>query len=85
MCTNCHINFKCLCRRLFNVQEIQNKYDWIQIQLIQCVSVLWLLYPLYSWLEPLFCIGARRTLEHSDLYAHPREADSGKLLKFFNM
>ena len=37
-----------------------------------------------SWLEPLFCAGARHSLEHSDLYVHPSESDSRHLLDKFN-
>ena len=39
---------------------------------------------LYRWMEPLFCAGFCRELEHDDLYAHPSEADSEELLKRFN-
>ena len=39
---------------------------------------------LYRWLDGIFCIGRRRDLQQSDLYAHPSEADSEKLLKQFN-
>jgi len=38
----------------------------------------------HSWLDPLFWLGLRRSLEQTDLYAHPSEADSEKLLKKFN-
>ena len=38
----------------------------------------------YSWADPLFWLGLRRSLEQSDLYAHPSEVDSEKLLKRFN-
>lgn len=37
-----------------------------------------------SWVDPLFWIGCRRGLEQRDLYAHPREADSERLLTQFN-
>ena len=40
--------------------------------------------PSPSWVDPLFWIGCCRSLEQSDLYAHPSEADSEKLLKTFN-
>ena len=36
-----------------------------------------------SWMEPLFCVGFRRDLSEDDLYVHPSEADSEKLLKKF--
>ena len=38
----------------------------------------------HSWVDPLFWVGFRRTLNQSDLYAHPGEADSEKLLNRFN-
>ena len=38
----------------------------------------------YSWLEPLFFLGARREVGQDDLYAHPKEADSKQLLEKFN-
>ena len=37
-----------------------------------------------SWVEPLFCVGVRRSLEHSDLYATPSQSDSRHLLDKFN-
>ena len=37
-----------------------------------------------SWIESLFCIGVRRPLNHSDLFAHPPESDSRHLLNKFN-
>ena len=43
-----------------------------------------IMYIQYRWMEPLFCAGFCRELEHNDLYAHPSEADSEKLLKRFN-
>ncbi len=41
---------------------------------------------LHSWLDPLFWTGSckKGSLEQSDLYAHPGEADSEKLLNKFN-
>ncbi len=38
----------------------------------------------HRWADPLFWLGARRPLEQDDLYAHPQEADSEKLLRQFN-
>jgi len=38
----------------------------------------------HSWLDPLFWVGLRRSLDQADLYAHPSEADSERLLKMFN-
>ena len=35
-------------------------------------------------MEPLFFVGFRRELRHDDLYAHPSETDSEKLLERFN-
>ena len=37
-----------------------------------------------SWLDPLFLTGCRRELTHKDLYVHPGEAESAKLLHRFN-
>ena len=37
-----------------------------------------------SWLEGLFLTGCRRSLNQRDLYAHPGEADSERLLHTFN-
>uniref|UniRef100_A0A1X7USF3 ABC transporter domain-containing protein n=1 Tax=Amphimedon queenslandica TaxID=400682 RepID=A0A1X7USF3_AMPQE len=37
-----------------------------------------------SWVDPLFCLGSKRSLEFNDLYAHPSEADSNYLLNKFN-
>ncbi len=37
-----------------------------------------------SWVDPLLWFGCRHTLEQSDLYAHPQEADSERLLGRFN-
>ena len=37
-----------------------------------------------SWVDPLFWLGLCRSLNQSDLYAHPSEADSEKLLNKFN-
>lgn len=49
------------------------------------------LHPMYShilppssWVDPLFWLGCRRDLEQTDLYTHPSEAASEKLLKTFN-
>ena len=39
---------------------------------------------LCSWIEPLFWLGCRRSLESNDLYAYPPEAESSKLLNKFN-
>ena len=39
---------------------------------------------MYSWIDPLFCLGCRRSLEFKDLYSHPPEADSQYLLTKFN-
>ena len=36
------------------------------------------------WLEPLFWLGCQRELDYSDLYVHPSEADSERLLQRFN-
>ena len=48
--------------------------------MIICMAV-----PICSWLEPLFWIGYRRkSLQAEDLYAHPQEVDSQRLLKDFN-
>ena len=38
----------------------------------------------YSWVDPLFCIALKRSLNHSDLYVHPSEGDSQYLLDKFN-
>lgn len=38
----------------------------------------------YSWIDPLFWLGCRRSLDFSDLYVHPPEADSIYLLNKFN-
>ena len=43
-----------------------------------------MLYHTCSWIESLFCIGVRRPLNHSDLFAHPPESDSRHLLNKFN-
>ena len=45
---------------------------------VQCV------YVCLSWLEGLFLTGCRRSLNQCDLYAHPGEADSERLLHTFN-
>ena len=49
------------------------------------------LHPMYShilppssWVDSLFWLGCRRDLEQTDLYTHPSEAASEKLLKTFN-
>ncbi len=39
---------------------------------------------LSSWLNPLFWLGFKRTLEQTDLYTYPQEADSEQLLRKFN-
>uniref|UniRef100_A0A1X7VQK3 Uncharacterized protein n=1 Tax=Amphimedon queenslandica TaxID=400682 RepID=A0A1X7VQK3_AMPQE len=38
----------------------------------------------FCWIDPLFWLGCRRSLEFSDLYVHPPEADSFYLLNKFN-
>ncbi|XP_019852708.1 PREDICTED: multidrug resistance-associated protein 4-like isoform X2 [Amphimedon queenslandica] len=38
----------------------------------------------FCWVDPLFCLGSKRSLEFNDLYAHPSEADSNYLLNKFN-
>lgn len=38
----------------------------------------------FRWLEPLFWLGFQRELDYSDLYVHPSEADSERLLQRFN-
>ncbi|XP_019860364.1 PREDICTED: multidrug resistance-associated protein 4-like [Amphimedon queenslandica] len=38
----------------------------------------------FCWVDPLFWLGCGRSLEFSDLYAHPPEADSKYLLEKFN-
>ena len=38
----------------------------------------------YSWVDPLFCIAYKRSLNHADLYVHPSEGDSEYLLNTFN-
>ena len=40
--------------------------------------------PPSSWVDSLFWLGCRRDLEQTDLYTHPSEAASEKLLKTFN-
>ncbi len=42
------------------------------------------LLPSNSWVDPLFWLGCQQTLEKSDLFVHPQEADSVKLLQRFN-
>ena len=37
-----------------------------------------------SWVDSLLWLGCRRDLEQTDLFAHPGEAASEKLLKNFN-
>ena len=37
-----------------------------------------------SWIDPLLWTGFKRPLTHSDIYAHPSEADSRHLLEKFN-
>ncbi|XP_064381893.1 ATP-binding cassette sub-family C member 4-like isoform X2 [Halichondria panicea] len=39
---------------------------------------------LSSWVDPLLWLGFKRTLTQNDLYAHPPETDSEKLLEDFN-
>ena len=38
----------------------------------------------YSWIDPLFWLGFRKSLNFNDLYERPPEADSGHPLKQFN-
>uniref|UniRef100_A0A1X7UA79 Uncharacterized protein n=1 Tax=Amphimedon queenslandica TaxID=400682 RepID=A0A1X7UA79_AMPQE len=38
----------------------------------------------FCWVDPLFWLGCRRSLEVSDLYERPSEADSNELLAKFN-
>ena len=47
------------------------------------INVFMLLYCMARWLDALFCLGCRRDLNQSDLYAHPDEADSEKLERSF--
>lgn len=42
------------------------------------------LFPPCSWVEPFFWVGCRHGLDQTDLYAHPDEAGSEKLLNTFN-
>ena len=44
-----------------------------------CISL-----DIYSWLEPLFFLGARHELDQEDMYVHPKETDSEELLMTFN-
>ena len=46
------------------------------------ISITNLLY-CTRWVDALFCLGCCRSLNHSDLYAHPSEADSKKLQRKF--
>ena len=39
---------------------------------------------IFSWVDPLFWLGCRRSLDFNDLYVHPPEADSSYLLSEFN-
>ena len=39
---------------------------------------------LHSWADSLFRLGCRRSLDQSDLFAHPVEVDSERLLNSFN-
>ncbi len=61
----------------------------MHVQLIRFVNVVYNYHGYHftcSWLEPLFWTGSCRkgSLDQSDLYAHPEEADSEKLLNAFN-
>ena len=39
---------------------------------------------LHSWADSLFRLGCRRSLDQSDLFVHPEEVDSERLLNSFN-
>ena len=62
----------CLCVESFIIL-------WFSTKFLLTVSHSW-----NSWLDPLFWLGFKRRLDHSDLYAHPLEADSKLLLTLFN-
>ena len=77
MCDNterprkCAIAKPCQC---YSVQGMLSKYSCYDHVL-----------PLFcSWLDMLFCVGLRHSLEHNDLYAHPRDSNSVYLLDKFN-
>ena len=40
--------------------------------------------PKSSWVDPLLWLGFHSPLDQDDLYAHPDESDSEKLLNKFN-
>ena len=42
------------------------------------------MYVSFSWVEPLFCLGSKRSLDFDDLYACPSEAESRHLFNKFN-
>ena len=54
----------------------------VLLLLLECCCLLY--FFLSSWVDPLLWFGARNTLQHEDLYAHPPEADSKYLLHKFN-
>ena len=47
--------------------------------------ILYWCYPFLAprWMDPLFWLGCRHNLQQTDLYAHPRETDSERVLNKF--
>ena len=58
--------------------------DRVGLLYIHLISSFHCKMKLGSWIESLFCIGVRRPLYQSDLFAHPPESDSRHLLNKFN-
>ena len=78
---NCSSKVKYSNHFIFHMIQVF-EFSGLNILYLKILVIIIIIY--FSWVDSLFWLGCRRDLEQTDLYAHPGEASSEKLLKTFN-